>query len=109
MIKQGDIAYVKTTNEPVFVIQITPIDATNDEHNGAFAARVLGRVPVNTRDGVDHQDKIFFIEELEGFEEFTRRAAQQEFDNFKTRQRVTEEGMKVPAQPTAASKQPLLQ
>ena len=99
MLKQGEIAYVKTTNEPVFVIAVQPLTPADDAW-GYFTHHVYCRIPVITQNGTDYQQKVFYVEELETLEDFTRR----QIANFQRGQQMTQDALQ--KEGTAAPKGP---
>ena len=79
-IKVGELAVVKTTGEPVFVLGIrelgesTIVLAGEETPEGkSFTAQAKVRRPVSSRNGIMHFEEYFYIEELETEEESTKR------------------------------------
>jgi hypothetical protein len=63
LIEVGKVVFVKTTQEPVFVVSV------RDTPDEAFPKTVHVRRPVMTDDGIQHQFGDFFLEELESPEQ----------------------------------------
>jgi len=63
MIKQGEVVFVKTTGEAVFVLRFGPDDPD----------LVTVRRPVAGQDGIRHEKSQFFSEELESLEDQRKR------------------------------------
>lgn len=64
MIKVGEVAFLKTTDEPVFVLEI------NDAGEQGFFPQVATvRRPVQGDSGVHHDSENFYAIELESLEE----------------------------------------
>ena len=74
MIEAGQIVFVKTISEPVFVVRI--IEATSGIPAFPLVADV--RRPVMTENGILHQMDTFWLQELETLEE-QRARIQKEF------------------------------
>jgi hypothetical protein len=79
VIKVGDTAFLKTTGEVVFVLEIHPCQRAAGYGNSfplgeEFSAQeVFVRIPIlSTGGGIEHETKTFLIEELE--------TAQEKFD-----------------------------
>ena len=84
-IKVGELALVKTTNEPVFVLEI----AADEKSPLPSKMGATVRIPVVMRDGIDHRVVNFYLEELESSEDFTRR----QVDELQNRKKITQEGL----------------
>ena len=70
----GDLMLVKTTEEPVIILEASP--AANPSVNGISGLsgiRLRVRRPVSGKDGIRHEVSEFFLEELETPIERTRR------------------------------------
>lgn len=75
MIKRGDVAYIKTTGEAVFVLEIY-------EGEGSL---VDVRRPVMGQNGISHSVDSFRLEELETFDQQRKRFLQEREDLFGTK------------------------
>lgn len=62
MISQGEVAFVKTTGEPVYVLTFAPVDDFVDV-----------RRPVTTQEGIKHLVDRFHLGELESLEDQRKR------------------------------------
>lgn len=70
MIKVGEVAFIKTTSEAVFVLN----EATNNRPSTpSFKTTVLVRRPTAGQDGIVHKEEIFYTEELETLDEQRKR------------------------------------
>ena len=115
-IKVGDILYVRTTHEAVFVLKVEANaeqlisirdSATGTETRFAFSTLVTCRIPIQTRDGIVHNTKVFYAEELETIDDWSRLIANHELKDFKMRQQLVEDGLAKETaadMPTVASK-----
>jgi hypothetical protein len=75
-IKAGQIAYVKTTEDPLMVLQIRPVAGYNTAGAQLSGVEVLGRRPLISEKGnVTYELATFFIEELETKEDQVLRKA----------------------------------
>lgn len=74
MIKPGDVVTVKTTDEPVFVLELK-----NEEpaHEGFSGVVVLVKRPLLTQNGVDYKVHEFLLEELTTSEERLAKKAEE--------------------------------
>lgn len=80
--KQGDLMFVKTTEEPVVVVHCNVVD------NPAFEVSV--RRPVQSRDGIQYVHEVFGRFELETPTEKDLRL----IDDLKRRHKLTQEASK---------------
>lgn len=89
-IKAGQVVYVQTTGEKVFVIgPAVKEDVTLEAPKEGFRAdqEVLVRRPIATRDGITYEERSFYAAELETAEEQVTR----EFEELSNVQRHKEE------------------
>lgn len=72
VLKAGDFAVVRTTGEPVFVLEtrelgdgkiVLPGEETPEDSNFTTQAKV--RRPISSRNGIMHVTEFFYVEELE--------------------------------------------
>jgi hypothetical protein len=89
MIEVNKVAFVKTTEEPVFVLGMFVDQAGNEIANV--------RRPVNTKNGVQHISEAFLVTELQTAED--KLTAEMEFTkhSLKVRDAYAEEHMKATA------------
>ena len=75
-IKAGQVALLKTTEEPLFVLAIENLDKVYSGLSGSVA---IVRRPIQGTEGVTHSIERFFIEELETLDEkHTRQVSEME-------------------------------
>lgn len=63
MIKAGQLAIIRSSNEYCFVLEVK--DGKEAPADGFYGAVAVVRVPLLTRDGVRHEIQEFFVEELQ--------------------------------------------
>lgn len=74
MIKQGEVAFIKTTGEAVFVLEITdPSPKIGDQDT----MNVFVRRPIAGQDGIKHVNEAFFLAELESLDDQQARFVQE--------------------------------
>jgi hypothetical protein len=76
MITQGQIVFVRTSEEPVFVLRVYDVKA-EDSLTGAPAQAADVRRPVATEDGTMHLLDTFLVDELETYEDQLQRQLKQ--------------------------------
>jgi hypothetical protein len=93
-IKVGQVATLKTSDEPVFVLDIEECEATTNPKLSGVEVKV--RRPVGGQDGVRHVVETFHLEELESLDaKHTRQIAEME----EVRARLSPNGQ-APASPS---------
>jgi len=91
-IKPGTIAYLKTTEEPVFVLDVTETISNFPALSGTV---VTVRRPVLGEGGFEHRVETFHVEELESLEA-KRKQKLQDMASFKAHFDATEEEFPLP-------------
>ena len=85
-IKVGEVVVVKTTGEQVFVLAV--LDDTENENTPSVGMLHGGvadvRIPVLTRDGIEHQTFRFSVEELETTDDRMQREMAQQMEMAKS-------------------------
>ena len=70
MIKQGEVAFIKTTGESVFVLDSKyNVEVVEQDGTKVLSVMVKVRRPVAGTDGIRHQIDFFFEAELESLDE----------------------------------------
>lgn len=64
MIKAGEVAFLKTTGEAVFVLTINEVLG-----EGNLGNTVAVRRPIVGQNGIEHDENVFFIGELESLDD----------------------------------------
>jgi hypothetical protein len=102
----GDLVYIKTTGETGFIVEEENREAT--VLDAVLGKEFKVRVPLATRDGIQHMVRNFYEAELEVFSSKIKRNAQEVLAELLEREKTKQEYSKIVSMPGAIIEKDLL-